>query len=68
MYYFFVFNDQFDCGISPTETYLAMEKLVKKGLVKDIGLSNFNSEQIKDILEKAEIKPATNQVHIAYLY
>ncbi len=39
-----------------------MEKLVKKGLVRAIGVSNFNSEQIADVLEKAEIKPATNQV------
>ena len=39
-----------------------MEKLVKKGLAKSIGLSNFNSEQIKDVLEKGSIKPVTNQV------
>merc|ERR1711862_461360 len=30
--------------------------------VKDIGLSNFNSVQIQDILDKGKIKPATNQV------
>jgi len=48
--------------ISPTETYLAMEKLVGLGLVRSIGLSNFNSEQISDILEKGSIKPVTNQV------
>lgn len=39
-----------------------MEKLVEKGLTKDIGVSNFNSEQIKDVLDKAKIKPAMNQV------
>ncbi len=53
---------QYDKDIGPTETYLAMEKLVKKGLVRAIGVSNFNSEQIAEVLEKAEIKPATNQV------
>lgn len=46
----------------PVDTWLAMEKLVEKGLVKSIGLSNFNSQQITDILEKAKIKPVTNQV------
>ena len=39
-----------------------MEKLVKLGLVKSIGLSNFNSEQIKDIMNKGSIKPVMNQV------
>jgi len=53
---------RYDLETSPTTTYLAMEKLVEKGLVKSIGISNFNSEQIKDILEKGKIVPVTNQV------
>jgi len=53
---------RYDTSITPTETYLAMEKLVGLGLVRSIGLSNFNSEQIADILAKGSIKPATNQV------
>uniref|UniRef100_A0A672YRS2 Aldo-keto reductase family 1, member A1b (aldehyde reductase) n=1 Tax=Sphaeramia orbicularis TaxID=375764 RepID=A0A672YRS2_9TELE len=40
----------------------AMEKLVGKGLVRAIGLSNFNSQQIDDILSVATIKPAVLQV------
>jgi diketogulonate reductase-like aldo/keto reductase len=48
--------------ISPVETYKAMENLVEKGLVKSIGISNFNSKQITDILEKCSIKPVVNQV------
>jgi aldehyde reductase len=43
-------------------TYRAMEKLVKLGLVKSLGVSNFNSEQIARILENCEIKPVNNQV------
>lgn len=52
----------YDCDTHPTDTYLALEKLVEKGLVKSIGLSNFNSEQIQDILDKGKVKPVTNQV------
>lgn len=39
-----------------------MEKLVEKGLVRSIGLSNFNSHQINDILAVANIKPTVLQV------
>lgn len=44
------------------DTYKAMEKLVKKGLVRSIGVSNFNSEQVQRVLDNCEIKPVTNQV------
>ncbi|KAK4882822.1 hypothetical protein RN001_006141 [Aquatica leii] len=44
------------------ETWKAMEKLVQSGLVKSIGLSNFNKRQIERILEIATIHPAMNQV------
>lgn len=39
-----------------------MEKLVDLGLVKSIGISNFNSEQIARIMNGARIKPVVNQV------
>ena len=41
----------------------AMEDLVKKGLVRSIGLSNFNMGQIKRIMSSCKIVPA-NQVNV----
>jgi len=42
--------------------YKLMEKAVKQGKVKSIGLSNFDEKQIKEIMNVAEIKPAVLQV------
>ena len=44
------------------ETWKAMEKCVDKGLVKDIGVSNFSVKKLKHLLTTARIKPAVNQV------
>ncbi|GIY49718.1 aldo-keto reductase family 1 member A1, partial [Caerostris extrusa] len=44
------------------ETWKAMEECYEKGLVKSIGLSNFNSEQIKTILSICKVKPTVLQV------
>lgn len=44
------------------DTYKAMEKLMKSGRVRSIGISNFNSEQVERINSIATIKPVTNQV------
>lgn len=44
------------------ETWVAMESLVDKGLVRAIGLSNFNARQIDDVISIAKHKPVVNQV------
>ena len=39
-----------------------MEKAVKEGKVRSIGISNFESDRLEEICEAAAIKPAVNQV------
>lgn len=46
------------------EAYKALEDLVDAGLVRSIGVSNFNVEQLKRLLAVARIKPVTNQVEL----
>lgn len=45
------------------DTWKAMEGVLSKGLAKNIGVSNFNSEQITRLLKNATVKPVTNQVN-----
>ncbi|XP_072941329.1 aldo-keto reductase 1B-like isoform X2 [Epargyreus clarus] len=44
------------------DTWKAMEPLVAEGLVRSIGLSNFNAGQVARVLEVAQVKPVVNQV------
>lgn len=47
-----------------TETYEAMESAVAQGKVRSIGLSNFNVDQCKKIMEVSKVKPVVNQFEI----
>lgn len=47
---------------SVRETWQAMEGLVREGLVRSIGVSNFGARKLQDILGYAEIPPAVCQV------
>ncbi|RWS01922.1 aldo-keto reductase-like protein [Dinothrombium tinctorium] len=53
----FIYSD-----VDYVETWQGMEDCYDIGLVKSLGLSNFNSEQIVRILSKAKVKPVMLQV------
>lgn len=44
------------------DTWRAMESLVKKGLVRNIGISNFGISLLRDLLNSCEIRPSVLQV------
>lgn len=48
--------------------YKLMEKAYQEGKVRAIGLSNFNADQIKEILSVCEIKPAVLQTEVHPYY
>lgn len=46
------------------DTYKYLEELVDQGKVKSIGVSNFNPEQLQDILNMCKYKPVCNQFEV----
>ena len=44
------------------DTWEALEELHARGIVKNIGISNFNSQAILDILTYAKVKPSMLQI------
>ncbi|KAG4079732.1 hypothetical protein HA402_014863 [Bradysia odoriphaga] len=51
-----------DGKVDYLDTWKGMEDVLKDGLVKSIGVSNFNSEQVTRVLNNSSVKPVTNQV------
>ena len=47
-----------------TETWKEMEKMVKNGKCKSIGISNFSKAETERLLKSAEIKPACHQLEM----
>ena len=41
-----------------------MELAFEKGLIKNIGVSNFSIKKLTSIIEQAKIKPVTNQIEV----
>ncbi|KAI7849953.1 NADP-dependent oxidoreductase domain-containing protein [Circinella umbellata] len=58
-------NNDIKCiDIPIIDTWREMEKLVKDGLVRSIGVANFTIEMLEELMSKAEIPPAMNQIEI----
>lgn len=50
--------------VSIRETWEAMENLVKLGLVRSIGVANFTTMMLHDLMTYATITPAMNQIEL----
>lgn len=46
------------------KTWRVMENLVEKGLAKSIGVANFTTSMIVDLLSYAKVRPVINQIEI----
>eukprot|EP01051_Picozoa_sp_SAG22_P022120 SAG22_NODE_5174_length_1071_cov_1.158599_1_plen_210_part_01 len=53
---------KYDLTTTLLQTWAAMERLLELGLVRAIGVSNFNSAQIAELLAGGKIPPAANQI------
>ena len=50
--------------VSVRDTWAAMESLVEKGLVRNIGLSNWNCQGLRDVFSYAKIQPSVLQIEV----
>jgi len=48
------------------DAWKGMEEAYRLGLAKEIGISNFNREQIERLLLNSSIQPAVHQVRISF--
>lgn len=49
-------------------SWRAMEELYNEGKIKAIGVSNFDADQLKELLSYAKVKPAVNQIETHVLF
>ncbi|CAG9795224.1 unnamed protein product [Diatraea saccharalis] len=57
-------EDGVDEKIDYLETWRGCESVLEKGLVKSIGISNFNVEQIKRLIANSKVVPASLQIEV----
>lgn len=55
---------QSDPGASIVECWRVLEAAVDEGLVRSIGVSNFNEDQMEELVAAARIMPAVNQIEV----
>merc|ERR1712137_55140 len=58
----YLVHTPFQKDVSFADTWREMEKIKKEGLVKAIGVSNFQKEHLQEILEIASDPPVVNQI------
>ena len=46
----------FDESVDPADSYAALERLVEKGLARDIGVANHNQKQVEDIIRRTKVR------------
>jgi diketogulonate reductase-like aldo/keto reductase len=56
----FLIHSPPNSAFSRKQLWIAMEKLVHKGIVKSIGVSNYGISHLKELLTFAKIKPSIN--------
>lgn len=49
-------------NVNILETWWAMEELMKEGLVRQIGVSNFSQAQVEQILRHARVRPSVHEL------
>ncbi|KAL6940430.1 hypothetical protein ACO0QE_004330 [Hanseniaspora vineae] len=59
------FIDKEKYGFDIVGAWKYMETLYKQGKAKNIGVSNFNVEDLSKILESCEVKPVVNQIEFS---
>lgn len=57
-------DDYTHCQTDYMETWRGMEDAMQLGLVKSIGVSNFNKEQLERVIKESNIKPAVLQIEV----
>ncbi|XP_065181402.1 transmembrane and coiled-coil domain-containing protein 4-like [Sycon ciliatum] len=57
-------NAILDTQTQHIDTWKAMEQLVDEGLVRSIGVSNFNRSHLEALLPQCRIRPAVNQIEV----